>query len=59
MSKLNRKQIRKNSFLAPAVITATVAASTLLSSSANAETKKFVTTQAGDLGRNGFQETLV
>ena len=41
MSKLNRKQIRKNSFLAPAVITATVAASTLLSSSANAETKKF------------------
>lgn len=39
MSKQNRKQARKNSFLAPAVITATVAASTLLSSSANAETR--------------------
>ncbi|HBC41392.1 MAG TPA: porin, partial [Pseudanabaena sp.] len=41
MSKLNRKQAGKNGFLAPAMITATVAASTLLSSSANAETKKF------------------
>ncbi|MFN7858236.1 MAG: hypothetical protein ACK5P2_00665 [Pseudanabaena sp.] len=48
MSKLNRKQIRKNSFLAPAVITATVAASTLLSSSANFIQDRKVQTQDGD-----------
>jgi hypothetical protein len=40
MSKLNRKNARTDHFLAPAVITATFAASIFLSGSANAETKR-------------------